>query len=456
MKSAFPEYYIPKPEEFGDLWREATIVLDTNVLLEIYALPKDGREALLGLLRELKERIWIPHQVGLEFQRNRLRAIASERDRTSKALERAKSSINGLIAQIQELELDKRGIDVEEGAIVRTLEAAREGACAALGKANRAQLELSLNDPIRDELDEILEERIGEAYSTQSQLDDIFKSGSVRYANKVPPGFEDESKDDDSFPHGGLTYLSKFGDLLLWKQLLSHAKQNDIRKLIFVTLEKKGDWWALRDKAIIGPHPELLRELSIEAGVSRGWIIRLPDFMIQSNNYLARKISAEAIDQVESADANRPDSDDQQIPEDDRFLTVVSDRLKPINLWFLNLGYRTIVDPPGYGVDLLAMRDNERIGVELIATLSSTLSTRNLAVLANRITSTVNARSVLGLTSVLFVILLPTQPSLADISKIRHRVSELISSALGGEMADGFVDAVVGINVNGTFVPLSS
>lgn len=440
MRDLFPEFYQPTEPEFESLWRDATIVLDTNVLLEPYGLPKDGREALLGLLAELRERIWIPHQVALEFQKNRLRAIASERDRTNKALESTKGKINAIIEQINDLELGKRGIGVDPDAVIDSLKKTLDLTCEALKKAHQAQLTITVTDPIRDRLDAILDGRIGKAFPDQSAIDEICKDGSTRYANKIPPGFEDESKDDDRYPHAGLMYPSKYGDLLLWRQLLSHAKESAIEKLIFVTLEKKSDWWRIREKSIVGPHPELLRELATKGGVSSGWIVRLPDFMNQINIHLDQRISAEAINQVEASDASRP--------EDARFLSSSSLLIKPasfsmqsVRLWLKSIGYTTISAPAAYPCDFVGVRDGEEYGIEVIAIAEHMLSSYHRAALLTKIAIAESALPNYGITRLMFIILLPpgvdTDPDeqyLLHAKTLRKEIISFVSNPIHTEV----------------------
>ncbi|MEU7901742.1 PIN-like domain-containing protein [Actinoplanes sp. NPDC049118] len=55
---------------------DGLVVLDSNVLLSAYRFAPKAREELLAVLELLGDRLWVPHQVGLEFYRNRLNVIA--------------------------------------------------------------------------------------------------------------------------------------------------------------------------------------------------------------------------------------------------------------------------------------------------------------------------------------------------------------------------------------------
>lgn len=69
---------------------------------------------------------------------------------------------------------------------------------------------------------------------------------------KYPTGSAPPSPDEMS--------LEKYGDLLIWKQILHHAGSSE-KSVIFITNDAKEDWWALDDdKKPIEPRKELLNE----------------------------------------------------------------------------------------------------------------------------------------------------------------------------------------------------
>ena len=53
-------------------------MLDTNVLLDMYRYSAGTRNDFFALFEKIADRIWIPHQVGLEFSRNRPGVIAEQ------------------------------------------------------------------------------------------------------------------------------------------------------------------------------------------------------------------------------------------------------------------------------------------------------------------------------------------------------------------------------------------
>lgn len=90
MKSSFPGYYRPTKNELTEMWETCLFVLDANVLLNLYRYSPKTREELLDILKGISDRLWVPHQAALEYQRNRIDVIeqqASTYDRIQKLLD---------------------------------------------------------------------------------------------------------------------------------------------------------------------------------------------------------------------------------------------------------------------------------------------------------------------------------------------------------------------------------
>lgn len=131
---------------------------------------------------------------------------------------------------------------------------------------------LSQNDLILDRLDNIYtSDKIGDPFERKDLLD-IYVEGKDRYSNLIPPGFNDE----------------KFGDLILWFQIMDHSKKIE-KPVIFVSDDRKNDWWLLKDKAHIGPLPELVQEFMYET--NQNFHMYLPERFIK---YAAKFINADS------------------------------------------------------------------------------------------------------------------------------------------------------------------
>lgn len=124
--------------------------------------------------------------------------------------------------------------------------------------------DLLQQDTIRDSITSLFEGRVGSAYS-QSRLNEIYKTGELRYERRVPPGYKDRDKKSIK-SYGSLTVEDKYGDLILWFQILDKAKEVQ-KPIIFLSDDDKEDWWWRSRGRTIGPRPELLTEMRLEASV---------------------------------------------------------------------------------------------------------------------------------------------------------------------------------------------
>lgn len=75
----FQAYRTPADSDYSALLTQGMIVLDTNVLLDLYRYNKEACDDLLSILDRLNERLWIPHQVMNEFWRNREEVLQDKR-----------------------------------------------------------------------------------------------------------------------------------------------------------------------------------------------------------------------------------------------------------------------------------------------------------------------------------------------------------------------------------------
>jgi hypothetical protein len=108
MKGLFPQFAGSSNQDYSTVWSQALFVFDTNVLLNLYRYQSATRDELLNVLEQLSERIWVPHHVALEFQRNRLKVIAEQNKRFNdvrRTIEKAQSS---LVADLDKLQLHTR------------------------------------------------------------------------------------------------------------------------------------------------------------------------------------------------------------------------------------------------------------------------------------------------------------------------------------------------------------
>jgi hypothetical protein len=305
MREDFAGYYAPTEAEYGRLWQEALIVLDTNTLLDLYRFPATARDELFAALDLVKDRLWIPHQVGLEFQRHRSDVIARERASSEAALKAIEQLVGETRGKVDSLQIEKRGLGLDVVPLFSDLEKFGASIKDAVTRVRDAQPDIALSDAVRDRLDELLAGRVGPAPKSQEDLDILQADGDQRFANKVPPGYTDVEKEKNpdlaTFQFDGLTYQRKFGDLILWRQLVSHAKENGHKLVMLITSERKEDWWWKEKGRTLGPRPELTREIMQQGGVETFWMYAPDQFLVQSERYTKANVTQKAVDEIAQA-----------------------------------------------------------------------------------------------------------------------------------------------------------
>lgn len=304
MRDIFPGYYRPTDEQFNELWQRCIFVLDANVLLNFYRYsPKTGEE-LLKILRRVSDRLWLPHQVALEYQDNRLDEIAQQEEiygRVTSLLDKAQEELNVLL---------RRGhLSIDVDALMNRLRSTFAEVKNELSERKEQHPKLFSEDYIRDALTTIFEAKVGKDY-TQERLNEIYKLGEKRYVQEMPPGYKDSSKKGVK-RYGALTIDEKYGDLILWHQIIDQAKSTN-QAVIFITDDTKEDWWWVSRGRIIGPRPELVQEIRNEANVL--FYMYTPDRFIEyARDYLGVQVTQEVVDEVRDVAESRSDWTDEVV-----------------------------------------------------------------------------------------------------------------------------------------------
>jgi hypothetical protein len=123
-----------------------------------------------------------------------------------------------------------------------------------------------------------------------AQMRTLAAEGESRYQNEIPPGYKDGKKNSSGDPY------RKYGDLIVWKQLIRKAKDAS-KPIIFVTDDKKEDWWLEQSGRTIGPRVELREEFIKEASKDF-WMYTVDKFMEEAANISNTKVSEEAIAEI--------------------------------------------------------------------------------------------------------------------------------------------------------------
>jgi len=304
MRKVFPGYYRPVEQELIKLWKNCVFVLDANVLLNLYRYSEEARRDLLRIFQKVSDRLWIPHQAALEYQENRLSVIAEQVQRYDEVEDVLTKTQNKLRMDLGNLQLKKRHSTIDPDTFLTKVESVFDEFISNLKDLQKGQPDVFDRDELRDEIGRLIKGKIGEPPKSQQQLDEIYKEGERRYANRLPPGYMDKLKSQDGrvYYHRGLAFKSEYGDLILWREIIENAKNDSrFKYIIFITDDAKEDWWWIvksKGNKTIGPRPELVDEITSEAGVESFFMYSSLRFMELAKSYLQIQVQQKSIEQV--------------------------------------------------------------------------------------------------------------------------------------------------------------
>jgi len=269
MRKLFPGYYTPTQDEIKRAWAEGIFSFDTNMLLNIYRYPDHSRKAFFRALEKLEGRIMITHQAALEYHRNRKVAIKQRAGRIGELRKVFTDLAQMAKNSKKEHESRQAFYDVD---IADIFDPVIESLKKAKTKADQIKTSVKVEPTtetnyIQDELFKYIKERIGKSIR---DMDAVYGRASRRHSLKIPPGYKDSSSvdfadaSDGNFNDSSKNDFTRFGDTIIWFQLLDFARSND-KPLIFVTDDNKPDWWERSENR---PRPELVNEMRSVSNIS--------------------------------------------------------------------------------------------------------------------------------------------------------------------------------------------
>ncbi|SDA39085.1 PIN domain-containing protein [Sinorhizobium sp. NFACC03] len=297
MRTLFPGYYRPGADQLNSLLGSATIVLDANVLLNLYRYPKTARDELLSVLDKVQDRLWVPFQVALEYHRNRASVVGEQKQKFAEVRSLIDGSLKTLEREL-ESKLNKRHSLIDAGNLLAGLKQHADQFYTQLDELEASQFDVNDDDEIRNKIESLLEGRIGDP-PTQEAVIEAQKEGDERIKFQSPPGYADSRK-VEAYSYNGVRYHAKYGDVLLWLQLLNHAKARG-GDFIFITDDEKADWWWTIDsggKKKLGPRPELVAELSSATKGGMFYMYTSANFLKHAQGAFAVKVDEVTISQI--------------------------------------------------------------------------------------------------------------------------------------------------------------
>jgi hypothetical protein len=160
----FPGYYRPKADDFAKKFKECIFCFDTNVLLNLYRFTPESRESLLKVLQHanIRDRIWLPHRVGFEYQRRRTDVLLGQQGLVGKA----ESIIENAITELEKL---RRTTMFAVNALIDPVRADLEAVKGKLQSKKEAKSDLMEGDPIFDALTDLFDGKVGKPYTADEE-----------------------------------------------------------------------------------------------------------------------------------------------------------------------------------------------------------------------------------------------------------------------------------------------
>jgi hypothetical protein len=271
MKGLFTGYFAPTEAEFKELWKSCIFAFDANVLLGLYRSTTETQQVFVSVLEKIADRIFLPHQAASEYLRNRLKVISIRSDSFGKISSEANRLVNTVESMVQEHAL-RNGKD-----LVKIAKDAAKKIHGLVAKTVKEEPDLLRSDELLKQMAELFKASTGEPYG-QPRLTELYTEAAQRYSKGIPPGFKDDKKPEPE----------KYGDALIWFQLLDYAKSKQ-KPLIFVTGDVKEDWWQQHAGDTLGPRPELRQEMMATAGVAF-YMYTVPRFLEFAKQFLNLKV----------------------------------------------------------------------------------------------------------------------------------------------------------------------
>lgn len=258
------------------------IVFDTNSLLNVFRFTPEASKEYFDIIKSIQDKIYIPYLVALEFHFHKSETLLLNEINVTKFKNNFSKNWNKLKSEAAKTlfsslsyrnDTDNKELNAYLSDLLNSEDLNIEN------KLVEKISSISENQTnIFNALVEIMYSKTGERY-TQDMITEIEKEGEERYKNGIPPGFNDANK-KLSRSYNGIKYQQKFGDLIIWKDIISKGKEDRIKHVIFVTSDGKrdsktdlnykvcvgNDGNGKEKYQIIGPRIELIEEMKNETG----------------------------------------------------------------------------------------------------------------------------------------------------------------------------------------------
>ena len=236
---------------------EHIIVLDTTVLLELYRQPANISLDVISALKRILTNIYIPRQVYDEYLKNYHKICGDEKKKYKKVTKELSDSLKKLQNDIAKKVGEYRKHNYTDISKLQNNLNEKikdtQNIITEFEKSHHAEIQLNIdflqNDKVKEFVDLLLNQgSIGQKIPFSKKIL-LLQEGQVRYDNLIPPGFHDSAKNGEA----------KYGDLFVWKDIITIAKEKNTN-IIFVCNDIKEDWWEKNKDTPIDLRQELNEE----------------------------------------------------------------------------------------------------------------------------------------------------------------------------------------------------
>lgn len=292
MRQEFGWAVAPNPADLKKTWKASTLVVDANVLLDLYRYHEKTRESLLDAIEKFRGRLWISNQAAIEFFRNRKSVIMSSEKTFSdavSAIEDLRKATETATSRLKGLRLIPRTAADD---LKKAADSAVEGAIATIHDARAAHPDYIQDDQLLVRIMALFDGRVGSPLDAE-RTQELITEGERRISEKVPPGYLDTDKDGDR----------RLGDFFHWRETLNFGKETG-SPIILVTSERKEDWWEKYSGRTVGPRQELLSEAYAFTG-RQILIYQTEHFLEVSAKQFGHAVDQASVEEIREVGVNR-------------------------------------------------------------------------------------------------------------------------------------------------------
>ena len=251
----------------------AEFVPDANAILDSHRSPPERGNALLAILEELEDHVWMTHQSWHEYCKN-LPSARKERKVQSLSFRKNATKFRDNSVNLFKQFAAVAPLDINPE--IQGLEQVFESFINHLSAWSRQPSEQPY-DEIETRINALFRGRVGKKLPKSLQ-EDIPNIWAWRYERGIPPGLKDSGKPEPQ----------RYGDLMCWLQI-KHRAMDTGCPIVFITNDvKTNDWFAVDNGELRGPHPQLVQELRDEVGVEL-YIYTSEQFMHIAELYLRER-----------------------------------------------------------------------------------------------------------------------------------------------------------------------